>query len=369
LKVGSKGINNYNAVNGKDLLPYTIYYENADSATAPATEVRVIDTLDLTKFDLATFSFTGFGFGDSVYYLNGTAKSFVRDLDLRPRKNIILRVTGDMDSMGIISWNFASLNPVNMDLTQNIDDGFLPPNRRKPEGEGYVSYLIRPKASLVHLTSIRNKATIFFDANLPISTPYWMNTIDKVAPQSRVVSVGRTQKDTILIVKWAGTDTHAGVMDYTIYVSENGNAFTEWIATTNSDSALFVAKRGTQYAFYSIARDYVGNVETKLPLAEVSTGRVSTESVPITPNWLGQNRPNPSNGTTQIDFYLAEYTSKVTLDLYNLAGVKVKSVLNHAFSSGLHTVTLDLKDLATGIYFYRLESAAFSETKRMFIVE
>jgi Secretion system C-terminal sorting domain len=55
--------------------------------------------------------------------------------------------------------------------------------------------------------------------------------------------------------------------------------------------------------------------------------------------------------------------------VYNLAGVKVKTVLNNAFTAGQYTITIDLKGLATGIYFYRMETESFSETKRMMVLE
>jgi hypothetical protein len=370
LKEGPKGINALNCVSGEGLMPFTIYYENADSATAPASEVFIVDTLDATKFDLRTFKFTEFGFGDSVYLVNNISKSFVRDLDMRPRKNIILRISGDLDTLtGIVQWSFRSFDPRTMDLTQNINDGFLPPNRRKPEGEGKVGYTIRLRTGLPHLTTIRNKADIIFDVNPAIVTPIWTNTVDRVPPTSRVNRIARTLHDTVFTVHWAGVDPHAGILDYTVYVSENGSPFMEWLANTSSDSAQFIGARGRIYDFYVRARDYVGNIETKSPIAEASTGRVNVEPIPTQPNWLGQNRPNPSSGTTQIDFYLAESSSKVQLDVYNLAGIKVRRVLADAFSPGLHTITVDLNGLSTGIYFYRLESEAFKETKRMFIVE
>jgi hypothetical protein len=85
--------------------------------------------------------------------------------------------------------------------------------------------------------------------------------------------------------------------------------------------------------------------------------------------WLGQNRPNPAAQATQIDFYLAESCRKVRLDVYNLAGVKVKTMLNNVFTAGQHTITIDLKGLATGIYFYRIKTEALSETKRMMVIE
>jgi hypothetical protein len=369
LKEGPKGINSLNCVSGNNLMPYRIYFENADSATAPASEVYVYDTLDLTKFNLSNFRFTEYGFGNQVYYLNTPAKSFVRDVDLRPRKNIILRVSGDLDSLGRLQWSFKSFDPRTMDLTQNIDDGFLPPNLHKPEGEGYVGYSIGLIPNLPHGTTIRNKADIVFDANPAIRTPYWENTVDRVAPTSRVISITPTLRDSVIMVRWTGNDAQAGILDYTIYVSENNGAFKPWIYGLNADSALFTGKRGFRYAFYSIARDHVGNMESKNPIAEVRSGSLNTGEIVKTTHWLGQNRPNPAAQETQIDFYLSEFCRNVRLDLYNLSGMKVKSVLNNPFTAGQHTITIDLKGLATGIYFYRMETESFSETKRMMVLE
>jgi hypothetical protein len=44
-------------------------------------------------------------------------------------------------------------------------------------------------------------------------------------------------------------------------------------------------------------------------------------------------------------------------------------MLNNAFTAGQHTITIDLKGLATGIYFYRIKTEALSETKRMMVIE
>jgi hypothetical protein len=49
------------------MMPYTILFENKKEATAPAHVVTITDTLDLSVFNVSEFSFSSFGWGDSVF--------------------------------------------------------------------------------------------------------------------------------------------------------------------------------------------------------------------------------------------------------------------------------------------------------------
>ncbi|MBL7814305.1 MAG: T9SS type A sorting domain-containing protein [Saprospiraceae bacterium] len=370
LKEGIKGINNLNCVNTISVMPYNISFENADSALAPASEVRIYDTLDKTKFQINSFRFTGFGFGSNRYYLPKIAKSFVREIDLRPSKNIILRVTGDVDSNGIVNWYFGSLDPRTTALTQNIDNGFLPPNKRKPEGEGYVNFEITPIESLQHLTTISNKASIVFDYETPVITPTWRNTVDKVLPQSRVLTAEKSRTENALVVRWSGTDTHAGILDYFIYVSEDNGPYQAWLQGISSDSAYFVGRNSSRYAFYSVARDYVGNIENKTPTAEVTaTFTVATREVNADKLWLGQNRPNPFSNTTTIDFNLDKAYSQVELKVFDVVGQSVFSIKKGALTEGVHSIDLDLSNLAAGVYFYQLNTDGRVQVRKMTLIK
>jgi len=74
--------------------------------------------------------------------------------------------------------------------------------------------------------------------------------------------------------QWAGSDQGSGIADYTIFVSENGGAFTEFVTNTPDISATFTGVAGRTYAFYSIARDLLGNTEA-VPLQPDTTTRVA----------------------------------------------------------------------------------------------
>lgn len=84
---------------------------------------------------------------------------------------------------------------------------------------------------------------------------------------------------------------------------------------------------------------------------------------------LNQNVPNPFNPATVISFEIDE-DSPVRLDIYDMAGERVRRLLDGALGAGRHAVTWDGKDqggtaLASGIYLYRIESGGFEDVRRM----
>jgi len=84
---------------------------------------------------------------------------------------------------------------------------------------------------------------------------------------------------------------------------------------------------------------------------------------------LDQNYPNPFNPSTTISYYLPK-SGKVTLDIYNILGRKIRTLVEKTLKSGYHTTRWDGIDsegrpVASGIYFYRLKSDKFIQTKKM----
>ena len=83
---------------------------------------------------------------------------------------------------------------------------------------------------------------------------------------------------------------------------------------------------------------------------------------------LSQNYPNPFNPETVIEYALPE-ASNVSLVIYNLRGEEVVQLVNGKQPAGNHQVTWDASNDASGIYFYRLKSSDFFETKKMILLK
>ena len=83
-------------------------------------------------------------------------------------------------------------------------------------------------------------------------------------------------------------------------------------------------------------------------------------------NQLSQNRPNPANGETTIDFSLTQ-NAFVTIDLYNSIGVKVMNIASDNYSAGSHSLTFSVDKLPQGIYFYVMNANGFVESKSMIV--
>ncbi len=87
---------------------------------------------------------------------------------------------------------------------------------------------------------------------------------------------------------------------------------------------------------------------------------------------LSQNYPNPFNPTTMINFSLTE-KSDVSLNVYNVIGELVCTVVNNTFDAGYQSVNFNAKGLPSGVYIYTLEARGSSETfvssKKMLLVK
>jgi hypothetical protein len=83
---------------------------------------------------------------------------------------------------------------------------------------------------------------------------------------------------------------------------------------------------------------------------------------------LTQNYPNPFNPTTTFDFALPS-ASQVKIDIYNVAGQHVATLVDKFLPAGYYTASWDASAAATGIYLYRLQAGNYSETRKMLLLK
>lgn len=107
----------------------------------------------------------------------------------------------------------------------------------------------------------------------------------------------------------------------------------------------------------------------------VSTSTASTDAGDVVPDKfaLNQNYPNPFNPSTQISFDVPQGAEHVFLNVYNILGQNVNTLVNGVMNGGTYTVEWDANDamgnpVASGIYFYELRSNSFTARKKMLLI-
>ncbi len=83
---------------------------------------------------------------------------------------------------------------------------------------------------------------------------------------------------------------------------------------------------------------------------------------------LNQNYPNPFNPTTVISYQLSA-ASHVTLNVYDVLGREVETLVNQKQNPGNYSVTFDGSRLSSGVYFYRVQAGAFTDVKKLMLVK
>lgn len=101
----------------------------------------------------------------------------------------------------------------------------------------------------------------------------------------------------------------------------------------------------------------------KIPSAAVQDERVAPERFQ-----LFQNYPNPFNPVTTIEFEIPR-ASFVTLKIFDLLGREVATLVNEEMKPGRYERMFDGSNLASGVYFYHLTAEAFSQTKKLVLLQ
>lgn len=345
--VGPSGFNNDNYTLNNINYHYTIFFENLNTASAPAQEVIILDTLDASKFDFSTFSFGKVSWQNKQISPLPGLTEFTLDYDLKEENNNLLRINAKFNPItGIIFWQFITLDPETMDLTEDPFGGFLPPNKNSPEGEGFVQFFVSLKDNIEHNETIKNSANIYFDLNEPIVTNTYNNTIDIAPPTSKLTGIYTTQEENLFRIHSESEDDNSGVRHLLIYTSINEGEYFP-LLTTNKEKFFVELEPDSTYYFFSQAIDSVGNVESLKSNYEVSNLIVNVGSYENIFDSFSL-APNPASDYIELLFKL-EVSNSVLITIYDYSG---KTILTKYFESvtNKQTEKIGLHDIHSGKY-------------------
>lgn len=268
--LGPDGFGPQRWVSVKDILPYTIRFENDPKiATAPAQNVVIRSPID-PHLNIYSFRLGNFGFGDFVFEVPPNSTYYTKRLDVSDSLKVVVDVIAGIDVVKKEAfWIFESRNP----LTGNAPDadhGFLLVNDSiTHRGEGFVSFSVIPDAGASTGDTVHAVAAIVFDTEAELKTPLIFNTIDAVPPIS-VHKHSDVMSDSTYSYMITVQDDYglggSGVKNYDLYLSyDEGFSFTKYASEIHPDSVIAIkGDPNKKYCAYTLARDQTGNEETKL---------------------------------------------------------------------------------------------------------
>ena len=128
---------------------------------------------------------------------------------------------------------------------------------------------------------------------------------------------------------------------------------------TNEQYSQWSPEIGEKPSFH--LPDYFGEIFFGSKPVGVEENAPSTFSV-------AQNLPNPFNPTTTISFTLP-VAGMVSIDVYNVAGQKVDTIVNEYMNTGSHSVVWDGSEFSTGVYFYTVKFNNFTKSMKMTLIK
>ncbi len=110
-----------------------------------------------------------------------------------------------------------------------------------------------------------------------------------------------------------------------------------------------------------------GIAPRRIVFGNLSTTGVSPVAGIVTDYNLGQNYPNPFNSMTNIQFQVPGIKF-VKLEVFDILGKEVATLVNEKLEAGTYKVNFDAGSLKSGVYFYKISTADFSDVKKMILL-
>jgi hypothetical protein len=136
----------------------------------------------------------------------------------------------------------------------------------------------------------------------------------------------------------------------------------------NASSGLPVAGTLADIAFDALGHAYVADANGVYKSTEIFTGVQVDDAREMPKRYvLAQNFPNPFNPTTVINYELP-VVSEVKLIVYDILGRQKAVLVDDRKGPGRYEERFDASDLASGVYFYRIQAGSFSQTRKLLLL-
>ena len=360
------------------------YYPNDAS---PYTDER-ISIVDVTTPSAAKVAFTSPSIGKQT---NGNGTGAVDILPLA-NDNFLAFIMGTNNGLAAFS-NSASLVLSTLDT---LFYGNTPTLMKNPYGAGFIAGtngygdVGKYERFALKKDDVLSGFKTYFAYKKIVGDPDTVNLVVKTVaasgkPDSTLASV-------ILMADMIDTTKAGNVIILDNPIKLKGPVFIgfEFAKTANDTIAMYLDKDGegnganrvwekygdgTYGDFTTTALNWGLNTDLWIAAYYKKGTTVSVARQEMMPEGyaLAQNYPNPFNPATTIRFSLAA-KAKVTLTVYNLLGQRVAELANGDMQSGVHAVSFNGSQLASGVYFYRLEARGsdgtnFNSVKKLMLLK
>jgi hypothetical protein len=146
-------------------------------------------------------------------------------------------------------------------------------------------------------------------------------------------------------------------------------AFMFLVADSTADTTIvFRSLTHNQNYFWRVRAHNAGGWGPFCAAVQINLLGVAEKDQMPTEYTLSQNYPNPFNPSTQIEFALPK-ESRVTLEIYNLLGQRVSTLVDQVLTAGYHSVRFDAANMPSGLYLYRMKAGESSFVRKMMLMK
>lgn len=292
------------------------------------------------------------------------------------------------NSQVYIYWGTSLTSNVNIEYSTNAGSTWLPAATNIPAQNNFhiwtVPYIPTTTSARLRIYDASNPS-VGDSVNANFTIKVVMTGINTISPTSQTTIV-TTQNDTSKVVfSWTSTGTLPGIT-YKWKIRKGSGAYTSFASDSNGTATRFSIRKSkldSMAVAYGLTQDsvlcawvatgYLGSDSTTsnvniVVLKTNTVGVNSISSVVPTEHKLYTNYPNPFNPTTKIKFEIPK-DEFVKITVYDLSGKAVSELVNERLKAGVYETDFNGASLASGTYFYKIETSNFVETRKMVLIK